>query len=64
MQMKLTQKLDYFTVFKSFPALVAAHRSSCQKPAWRGCAGSLMAEMKHNLQCGHLGCQKKLQHWI
>jgi len=22
--------------------------------------GSLMAEMKHNLQCRHLGCQKKL----
>ena len=30
--------------------------SEVQKPAWRGCAGSLMAEMKHNLQCGHLGC--------
>ena len=27
-----------------------------KKPAWRGCVGSLMAEMKHNLQCGHLGC--------
>ena len=34
------------------------------KPAWKGCAGSVMAEMKHNLQCGCLGWQKKQQHWI
>ena len=27
-----------------------------QKPAWSGCAGSLMAEMKHNLLYGRLGC--------
>ena len=30
-----------------------------KKPAWRGCAGSLMAEMKYNQQSGRLGCQKK-----
>jgi len=38
--------------------------SEAQKPAWRGCAGSLMAEMKYNLLCGRLGSQKKQQHWI
>jgi len=27
-----------------------------KKPAWRGCASSLMAEMKYNLHCGHLSC--------
>ena len=26
------------------------------QPGWRGCAGSLIAEMKHNLHCGCLGC--------
>ena len=31
-----------------------------QKPAWRGCAGSLMAEMKLNLHCGGLDKQR---HW-
>ena len=35
-----------------------------QKPAWRGCAGSFMPEMKHNQQCGRLGCSKKQQHLI
>jgi len=30
--------------------------SEAQKSARRGCAGSLMAEMKHSLHCGHLGC--------
>ena len=30
MQMKLTQKVDYFTVFKSSLAQVAAHRGSYQ----------------------------------
>jgi len=29
--------------------------SEALKPAWRGCAGSLMPEMKHNQQCGRLG---------
>jgi len=29
----------------------------------RGCVG-LIPEMKHNQQCGHLGCSKKQQHWI
>jgi len=96
---KLTQKVDHFTVFKSFPSccsqkfapnslekigwldvrgsienvfiewvvgdgLVGKSYSSklwygtneAQKPAWRGCAGSLMAEMKHNLLRGCLGC--------
>ena len=38
--------------------------NEAQKPAWRGCAGSLMPEMKHNQQCGHLSCSKKQQHWI
>jgi len=33
------------------------------QPGW-GCDGSLMAEMKHNQQCGCLGCSKKQQHWI
>ena len=28
--------------------------SEPQKPAWKACAGSLMAEMKQNLYCGHL----------
>ena len=27
-----------------------------QEPAWKGCAGFLMAEMKHNLQCGCSDC--------
>ena len=37
--------------------------SEAQKPAWMGCAGSLMAEMKHNL---HLvfALLNKQQHWI
>ena len=35
-----------------------------QKPTWRGCAGSLMPEMKHNQEFGRLGCSKKQQHWI
>jgi len=34
------------------------------KTSLEGCAGSLMPEMKHNQQCGHLGCSKKQQHWI
>jgi len=38
--------------------------SEAKKPAWRGCASSLMPEMKHNQQCGRLGCSKKQQHWI
>jgi len=92
--MKLTQKLDHFTVFKSFPStsccsqkippnnlaglmcevvsgmfslggwwgmdwrerLQFKRTSEAQKPAWRSCAGSLMAEMKHSLHCGRLGC--------
>jgi len=93
--MKLSQKVDHFTVFKSFPSYsqkflpnnfgwldvpgsirdvfvgwvagdglagkgysskLLQGTSEAQKPAWRGCAGSLMAEMKHNLQCGCLGC--------
>jgi len=33
------------------------------QPGW-GCAGSLMAEMKHIQQCGRLGCSEKQQHWI
>jgi len=79
--MKLTQKVDNFTVFKSFPSIISCCSQkflpkkltgwTCkvrsirdvfigwgegdgQKPAWMGCAGSLMAEMKHNLQCGRL----------
>jgi len=30
--------------------------SEAQKPAWKGCAGSLMAEIKQNLHYGHLDC--------
>ena len=38
--------------------------SEAQKPAMKGCAGSLIAEMKQNLHCGHLDCLNKQQHWI
>jgi len=30
--------------------------SDAQKPAWKECAGSLVAEVKQNLHCGHLDC--------
>jgi len=30
------------------------------KPAWKGCAGFLMAEMKQNLHCGCLGAKASL----
>ena len=30
--------------------------SKAPKPAGKGCAGSLMAEMKQNLHCGCLHC--------
>jgi len=33
--------------------MVVGHNKA-QKPAWNGCAGSLMAEMKQNLHFGHL----------
>ena len=34
--------------------------NEAQKPAWKACAGSLMAEMKLNAHCGHqVGLQKK-----
>ena len=36
--MKLTQKLDHFTVFESFPSTIATHRSSRQKNWLVGCA--------------------------
>jgi len=69
--MKLTQKVEHFTVFKSFPSTSCCSQefppNSLEKIGWldvrgsirepgRGCAGSLMAEMKHNLQCGRLDC--------
>jgi len=28
-----------------------------QKPAWKGCTGSLMAKMKQNQHCERLDCQ-------
>ena len=34
------------------------------QPGWGCTSSTLMAEMKHNLLCGRLGCQKQLQHWI
>jgi len=30
--------------------------TEAQKPAWRCSAGSIMAEIKHNLHCGRFGC--------
>ena len=30
--------------------------SKAQKPAWKGCAGSLMANVKHNQHCEYLDC--------
>ena len=30
--------------------------SEAQKPDWKSCPSSLMAEMKLNLHCGCLGC--------
>ena len=100
--MKLTEKVEHFTVFESFPSTSCCSQKfppknlekigwldvrgsisdvfigwvggwwgwigrkrpvtvqncgrALQKSTWRGCAGSLMAEMKHNLQCGRLGC--------
>ena len=101
--MKLTQKVDHFTVFKNFPSTGCCSQkfppNNLEKISWLdmrgmfslggmewrekvsvqncgralvkpkhqpgcGCAGFLMAEMKHNLHCGRLGCQKKQQHWI
>ena len=81
MQTKLTQKVDHFTMFESFPSCsqkfppnfgwldmrgsirddfigwvvgVEVYSTKwwwgmyeAQKPAWKECAGSLMAEMKH-----------------
>ena len=43
-------------VGKGYSSKLWQGTSEAQKPAWRDCAGSLMAEMKHNLLCGHLGC--------
>jgi len=93
--MKLTQKVDHFTVFKSFPSTSCCSQKfppnnlgwldvrgsvfigwvagdglagkvtvqNCgralekpkNQPGW-GCTSYLMAEMKHNLLCGCLGC--------
>ena len=102
--MKLTQKMDHFTAFKSFPSTSCCSQKllpnkietfgqldvrgsirnvyigwvvgdgivdkgtkslqgtrEAQKLAWKGCGGSIMAEMRQKIQCGSLDCQ---QHWI
>ena len=43
---------------KGYTSKLWQGNSEAQKPAWMGCAGSLMPEMKHNQQCVYWAAQR------